>query len=70
MEKEIQIVLLKSVEEFVDSLDPIVRKKLFFAFRKTQERLFGDWFKKLKGTDEIFEFRIVENKKWYRLFAF
>jgi len=70
MEKPIQIVLLKSAEDFVDSLNPAVRKKLFYSFRKTQERLFGDWFKKLKGTNDIFEFRIVENKKWYRLFAF
>jgi phage-related protein len=70
MNKPIQIILLRPAEDFLDSLEPIVRKKFFYSFRKTKERLFGDWFKKMKGTDDIYEFRIVENKKWYRLFAF
>jgi len=38
--------------------------------RKTQERIHGHWFKKLKGTNGIYEFRVDEGSKFYRLFAF
>jgi len=38
--------------------------------RKTKQRIFGDWFKKMIGTDDIFEFRVDNNGKFYRLFAF
>ena len=70
MEKPIEIILLKDAEDYTDSLEISAKKKLFFAIRKTKERIFGDWFKKLQGTDGIFEFRIMDSNKWYRLFAF
>jgi phage-related protein len=38
--------------------------------RKTKERIFGQWFTKLKSSDGIFEFRVDDNGKFYRLFAF
>ena len=70
MKKQIQIILLKPAQNFLDSLNEEVKKKFFFSFNKTKERKIGDWFKKMPGTDNIFEFRIVENKIDYRLFAF
>jgi phage-related protein len=42
----------------------------FQGIRKTKERLIGEWFSKMKGSDGIFEFRFDENGKFYRLFAF
>lgn len=70
MEKPIEVIFLKQAEEFTNSIDNIPRKKLFQVIRKTKERLFGQWFTKLKSSDGIFEFRIDDSGKFYRLFAF
>jgi phage-related protein len=70
MEKPINVIFLKQAEEFIEDLDDRTRKKLFYAFRKTRERLFGIWFKKMAGSNDIFEFRIDEAGKFYRVFAF
>lgn len=70
MEKPIEVIFLKQAEEFANSIGDKPRKKLFHAIRKTKERLFGQWFAKLKSSDGIFEFRVDDNGKFYRLFAF
>ena len=70
MEKPIEIILLIQAEEFLDNVEIPVRKKFFTSIRKTKERIFGDWFQKMKSTHEIFEFRVDNNGKFYRLFAF
>jgi len=70
MKKTIEVIFLPLAEEFVASIDPKARRKLFQAIRKTKERLKGNWFTKMKGSDGIFEFRFDENGKFYRLFAF
>jgi len=70
MERQIEIIALPQAEEFLDNVEENVRKKFFHAFRKTQQRIFGNWFKKLVGTNELFEFRVDNNGKYYRLFAF
>lgn len=70
MDKPIEVIFLHQAEEFVDSLEAKARQKLFHSIRKTKERLIGQWFTKLKGSDGIYEFRFDENGKFYRLFAF
>lgn len=70
MEKPIEVVFLPQAEHFVDELDEKSRRKLFQAIRKTKERLIGQWFTKLKDSNGIYEFRIDESGKFYRLFAF
>ena len=70
MEKPIEVIFLKQAEEFVNSIEDKPKKKLFHAIRKTKERLFGQWFTKLRSSDGIFEFRVDDNGKFYRLFAF
>ena len=70
MEKPIEVIFLPLAERFVGSVEPKARKKLFQGIRKTKERLKGEWFSKMKGSDGIFEFRFDENGKFYRLFAF
>lgn len=32
--------------------------------------IYGDWFEKLKNSKEIFEFRVKDSNKFFRLFAF
>lgn len=70
MQKPIEIHLLIQAEEFLDNIEQPVRKKFFIAMRKTKSRIFGDWFQKLKATKDIFEFKVDNNGKFYRLFAF
>ena len=70
MDKPIEILLLPDAERFVLTMEITTRKKLFYAIRKTKLRIFGDWFQKITGSDGIFEFRIIDNNKFYRLFAF
>ncbi|MEA2042970.1 MAG: type II toxin-antitoxin system RelE/ParE family toxin [Bacteroidota bacterium] len=69
-EKPIEVIFLKKAEEFIGVLDEKARNKLFKAMRKTQARIQGHWFKKLKGTNGIYEFRVNEASKFYRLFTF
>jgi phage-related protein len=70
MEKPIEIIALPQAEIFLDSIEEPVRKKFLHSMRKTKERIIGDWFKKMIGTDDIYEFRVDNNGKFYRLFAF
>lgn len=70
MDKAIKVIFLKQAEEFIEDMDEKARMKLFRAVRKVQERIFGNWFLKMSGSDGIFEFRIDEKGKYYRLFAF
>ncbi len=70
MEKSIEVIFLPLAERVVGSVEPKARKKLFQGIRKTKERLKGEWFSKMKGSDGVFEFRFDENGKFYRLFAF
>ncbi len=70
MGKTIEVIFLKQAEEFTNSIEDKPKKKLFQAIRKTKERLFGQWFTKLKSSDGIFEFRVDDSGKFYRLFAF
>ena len=70
MQKPIEIILLPPAEKFLDALEDKARMKLMHAMRKTQARIFGSWFQKLTGTDDIYEFRIKYEGKFYRLFAF
>jgi phage-related protein len=70
MDKPIEVIFMKQAEDFVDELEEKSRRKLFQAIRKTKAREIGQWFKKLKGTDGIYEFRFDDRGKFYRLFAF
>lgn len=70
MRKPIELILLPEAEKFVDSIEQTARKKIFYAIRKTKMRIYGDWFEKLKNSKDIFEFRVKDSNKFFRLFAF
>ncbi|MCK9411620.1 MAG: type II toxin-antitoxin system RelE/ParE family toxin [Prolixibacteraceae bacterium] len=70
MGKPITVIFLPQAEDFVEALEIKARRKLFFAIRKTKERIIGQWFTKLKSSEGIYEFRFDECDKFYRLFAF
>lgn len=54
--------------EFLDSLDEKVRDKIIYNVTKARFTNDKELFKKL--TDEIWEFRTLFKKTYYRLFAF
>lgn len=70
LKKEIKVRLLEEAETYVLSQNQNIQKKFLLAFDKTQERIRGKWFEKLKGTDGIYEFRQSDHQKFYRVFAF
>jgi mRNA-degrading endonuclease RelE of RelBE toxin-antitoxin system len=51
MNKPIEVIFLDEAEKFVDSLEDKARRKLFQTIRKTKERLMGQWFTKLTGSE-------------------
>ena len=65
MEKPIEVIFLKQAEEFTNSIENKPKKKIFQAIRKTKDRLFGQWFTKLKSSDGIFEFRVDDSGKFF-----
>ena len=70
MNKPIEIIFLPDADKFIDNIEISTRKKMFYAIRKTKMRIYGDWFEKLKSSKDIFEFRIKDSNKFFRLFAF
>ncbi|MBE2227091.1 MAG: type II toxin-antitoxin system RelE/ParE family toxin [Ignavibacteria bacterium] len=68
MNSKFNVLFLKEAKDFLESIDVISRDKILFNIRKAQ--LFNDpgLFKKL--TEDIWEFRTIYNKTYYRLFAF
>ncbi|MCC7301508.1 MAG: type II toxin-antitoxin system RelE/ParE family toxin [Bacteroidia bacterium] len=68
--QEIKVEFLKEAEDFLDEVNPKARKKIFSDISKTRAGLRGEWFCKMPGTDDIWEFRTLFNKTYYRVFAF
>jgi phage-related protein len=70
MHKAIEVRLMKEAAEFTDSLDEGARKKVFFNITKTIQGLRGEWFEKMSGSGDLYEFRTLYNRQYIRLFAF
>ena len=69
-EKIYDIVFTESVSEFIDDMPESARRRLFFIVRKVEAGMITDEiFKKLVGTN-LWEFRVIAEKKHYRLFSF
>jgi len=68
MTEKFKVRLLEEAAEFLDNLDEKSREKILYNIRKSQVITDNELFKKLK--DEIWEFRTLYNKCYYRLFAF
>ena len=70
LEKKIRVLLSPEAKEYFKGLSEKAQKKFDVAIKKTQEGFSGDWFKKLTGTDDIYEFSADADNHFYRLFAF
>ncbi len=68
MHEKFRVIFLEESKKFLDEIDEKGREKILFNIRKSQVINDPELFKKL--TPEIWEFRTLYNKKYYRLFAF
>lgn len=63
-----KVAFLEDAAEFINGLDEKAKEKVIYVITKAQYANDKEVFKKLR--DEIWEFRILFDKKNYRLFAF
>jgi phage-related protein len=68
MEYRFRVNFLEEAKEFLDSLDEKSRDKIYYNIWKSRQINDNELFKKLQ--DEIWEFRTLYNKTYFRLFAF
>ncbi len=68
MDYKFRVDFLEESKEFLDDLDEKARAKIVYNIWKARSINDKDLFKKLQ--DEIWEFRTLYNKFYYRLFAF
>lgn len=68
MTQKFQVKLLDEVDEFLSRLDPNARKKIIYNMRKAQILNDKELFSKLNTN--IWEFRTLHSKTYYRLLAF
>jgi uncharacterized protein (TIGR01639 family) len=68
MNYRFNVKFLEDCNEFLDSLDEKTRDKIFYNIWKARQANDNELFKKLQ--DEIWEFRTLYSKTYYRLFAF
>jgi len=67
-EYKFRVEFLEDCKEFLDSLDEKTKNKIIYNIWKARSVNDNELFKKLQ--DEIWEFRTLYNKFYYRLFAF
>jgi phage-related protein len=63
-----KVQFLEDAKDFLDNLADKPREKIIYNIRKAQMTQDKELFKKLNG--EIWEFRTLYNKTYYRFFAF
>ncbi len=68
MDYKFRVEFLEEVKDFLDGLDEKAREKIFYNIWKARSTNDKELFKKLQ--DEIWEFRTLYRKTYYRLFAF
>ncbi|HZV69747.1 MAG TPA: type II toxin-antitoxin system RelE/ParE family toxin [Saprospiraceae bacterium] len=68
MELKFDVLFMEEARTFLNSLDEKSRNKIIYNIDKAKSKNDPELFKKLKG--EIWEFRTLYNKTYYRLLAF
>jgi phage-related protein len=68
MKPKFEIILLEDVWDFLDNVDEKARDKIFYNFDKSRYVIDSSILKKID--DDIWEFRTLSNKIYYRVFAF
>ncbi len=68
MEYKFDVEFLEPAREFLEQVDPKARNKIYYNIWKSRLLNDKELFKKL--SDEIWEFRTLHKRTYYRLFAF
>lgn len=68
MERKFNVEFLEEAVEFIESLDEKTKAKILYNIKLSQYKNDNELFKKL--TDNIWEFRTLYKKTYYRFFAF
>ena len=68
MEQKFRVEFLEEAKKFLDNLEDKSREKIYYNIWKATQINDNELFKKLK--DDIWEFRTLYNKTYFRLFAF
>lgn len=68
MTEKFKVKFLQEAAEFIENLDEKARDKVIYNINKARFSNDKELFKKLNN--EIWEFRTLYNKTYYRLFAF
>jgi phage-related protein len=68
MEPKFKVEFLDEAIEFLESLDEKTKAKILYNIKLSQYKNDNELFKKF--TDNIWEFRTLFNKTYYRFFAF
>jgi phage-related protein len=68
MEPKFKVEFLDEAIEFLESLDEKTKAKILYNIKLSQYKNDNELFKKL--TENIWEFRTLYNKTYYRFFAF
>ena len=68
MKYKFRAIFLEEAKVFFDNLDEKARVKIFYNIWKVRNKNDKELLKKLQG--EIWEFRTLYNKTYYRIFAF
>ncbi|MFS4415762.1 type II toxin-antitoxin system RelE/ParE family toxin [Maribacter sp. 2307ULW6-5] len=68
MRQKFKVELMDEVDDFLNGLDDKARKKIIYNIRKAQVVNDSELFKKLNAN--VWEFRTLHSKIYYRLFAF
>ena len=68
MEPKFKVEFLDEAVEFLESLDEKTKAKILYNIKLAQYKNDNELFKKL--TDNIWEFRTLYKKTYYRFFAF
>ena len=68
MEPKFEVLYMEDVREFLSGLDEKSREKIIYNIDKAKFFNDKELFKKLQ--DEIWEFRTLYNRTYFRLFAF
>ena len=68
--RKIRTLFSPEARKFQKELSMKGKIKLDTAIKKTEAGFIGNWFKKLTGTDDIYEFSFDCDNHFYRVFAF
>lgn len=68
MKKRYSVEFLEEAIQFLEKLPVKAREKVIYNINKAERTNNKELFKKL--TDDVWEFRTLHNKTYYRLFAF